>query len=116
MIRECDSIQYTDKDKENLVVRVHDPEEVKENKERFSKGQWKRRGIFILIFLALIFLQVIVQSEKTQVVLFFMVLFIVLLGIQAEISSIRRSRKARSVYYVELRIIEKMKTEQYQLW
>ena len=113
MIRDGAKTRYTDEDKEGLVIRLHTPEEIEENKKKFAGKQWKRRIIIILLFLLFVFLTVHATNERLWFVLEGITMLTAIFGIWAEFVTIRGVREARSRHYVELRITEKMKVEEY---
>ena len=111
MIRERFKIGYTDDDKRNLVIRCHTQEEIKQLKRRFSQKMWKRRLIFILLFILFMYLSRHATSEKAWFWLTGVTMLIAIFGIVAEFITIRGKKEARSPHYVELLILQKLAVE-----
>ena len=113
MIRDGENTLYTDEDRGNLVIRLHAPEEIKENREKFSSKAWKRRIIIILIFLLFLFFTTRASGDEKWFLLMGITMLIAFFGICAEFKTIHGAKMARSQHYVELRIKEKLGIEEY---
>ena len=111
MIRDGSKAKYTDEDKKNLVIRQHTPEEIRERKRWFSKKQWKRRIIMILVICVSAFLTWLAPSEILKSLFMWITILTTILAIMAEFIILRGKKEARSPYYVELLILEKMGVE-----
>ena len=111
MIRDGFNVKYTDEDKRNLVIKLHTPEETKESKRKFSRKQWKRRLIMMLLIILFVCLTRFVTGEKIRTAFVFIALLTAILMIIAEFRIISEAKRARNPHYVELYISQKLEVE-----
>lgn len=110
MIRDTDSIYFTDTDKENIVYRKYSNVEIEDRRKQIKKERSRRKVIHIVI---LAFFVIMSRFEKLQYAAGVAICFMIFLIIVGEIMD-RLNRKLDSCpYYIEIQIDKKLPCEYY---
>ncbi len=111
MIRNKNTLAYTEEDKNNLCVRKYTSDEMAENTKTFNNKRNSVRIKFLISLVILILLRLTLPGEATAFFLNLALIFWIFVAcLNERIGRIDSKANSRE-YYVEIRLIEKLPSE-----